>query len=191
MIYNNGRHPSHSAAAVAGCDLEVWSLVLSPVLSPVPHVVVCVELATRAAAGDDASRLDASLEKPSIPRSGLRLSHARLSRSFASVPHGGTLVDRMVKDSAEQEALVAGADISIEVTERQSCDVEMLVNGGLSPLEGFMTEDVYSHCVDNMRLPGSNVRGGAPACLLPACPADADGGFASIQSAVQQSTLQL
>ena len=56
------------------------------------------------------------------------------------------------------DAVLSSVDRKMEITERQSCDVEMLVNGGYSPLEGFMTEGVYSHVVENMRLPESNVR---------------------------------
>ena len=75
----------------------------------------------------------------------------------SSVPHGGKLIDRMVPD-AERQALLDSVDATLEITERQSCDVEMIVNGAYSPLEGFMAEGVYSHVVENMRLPESNVR---------------------------------
>lgn len=41
----------------------------------------------------------------------------------------------------------------LEIDERGACDLELLVNGGFSPLRGFMTEKEYTSVVDNMRLP--------------------------------------
>ena len=35
---------------------------------------------------------------------------------------------------------------------RQSCDLELLLNGGFSPLKGFMTKNDYENCLKNMRL---------------------------------------
>eukprot|EP00736_Rhodelphis_marinus_P004318 Rmarinus@m.3628 len=88
-----------------------------------------------------------------------------MSRTFASrsIPHGGRLVENFVTDPAERKELVAKCEgRSIEINERQSCDVELLSNGGFSPLDGFMNEDVYNNVVEKMRLPESELLFGLP-----------------------------
>ena len=40
----------------------------------------------------------------------------------------------------------------IVLTERQLCDLELLLNGGFSPLEGFNNEKDYKSIVSNLRL---------------------------------------
>jgi len=40
----------------------------------------------------------------------------------------------------------------VVLNERQVCDLELLVNGGFDPLQGFMAEHDYVSCVENMRL---------------------------------------
>lgn len=52
------------------------------------------------------------------------------------------------------------------LSERQLCDVELLVNGAFSPLEGFMNKEVYDSVLDRMRLPERSVqRPLYPSCL--------------------------
>lgn len=75
------------------------------------------------------------------------------------VPHGGTLVDLMVTTDAEKEKAIASATVELQATERQLCDVELLMNGGFSPLTGFMDEATYNHVVENMELPDGTVFG--------------------------------
>jgi len=83
--------------------------------------------------------------------------------SFSSAPpHGGELKNLMVDDAEERSRIVGGASTKVELNDRQSCDVELLINGGFSPLDGPMNEDVYNHVVDNMRLPESNLLFGLP-----------------------------
>lgn len=41
----------------------------------------------------------------------------------------------------------------IILSDRELCDLELLLNGGFSPLTGFMTEDEYNGVVENMHLP--------------------------------------
>lgn len=81
------------------------------------------------------------------------------------VPHGGHLVNLMVKDAKKRQELIASATHKQECTERNACDVELLSVGAFSPLTGFMNEDVYNHVVDNMRLPGSNLLFGLPVVM--------------------------
>jgi sulfate adenylyltransferase len=65
-------------------------------------------------------------------------------------PHGGTLVDLMV--AADQRQSVAGAvDRVVACSDRNACDVELLVVGGFSPLRGFMHQEDYEAVVANYR----------------------------------------
>jgi len=41
---------------------------------------------------------------------------------------------------------------SWQLTDRQICDLELLLNGGFSPLPGFMNKDDYESVLNNMRL---------------------------------------
>jgi sulfate adenylyltransferase len=75
------------------------------------------------------------------------------------VPHGGVLVDLMCQSDEEKEAAVAKATVEIQATPRQLCDVELIMNGGFSPLTGFMDEETYKSVVENMELPDGTVFG--------------------------------
>ena len=69
-------------------------------------------------------------------------------------PHGGTLVDRYLgesaADAARDEALELG---SWDLTPRQLCDLELLLNGAFSPLTGFLDRAAYERVLADMRLP--------------------------------------
>jgi len=73
-------------------------------------------------------------------------------------PHGGTLINTFAAE-ADVEALVAGVDKTIELTDRQSCDTELICNGAFSPLTGFMGEEEYKGVVEDMRLPSGTIMG--------------------------------
>jgi len=77
----------------------------------------------------------------------------------AGAPHGGALVDLIVKDAQQASALVSSASKTIELNERQACDVFCLVNGAFSPLTGFMDETAYNAVVESMRLPEKQLFG--------------------------------
>ena len=68
-------------------------------------------------------------------------------------PHGGVLKENIVTDEAEKKALAESCDVTLQLTDRQLCDVELLANGGFSPLSGFMTEEEYKSVVSDMKLP--------------------------------------
>ncbi len=55
-------------------------------------------------------------------------------------------------DSAEKLKLEAAELPSWDLTARQVCDLELLMNGGFNPLKGFMSEADYNGVVENMRL---------------------------------------
>ncbi|MBT8165195.1 MAG: bifunctional sulfate adenylyltransferase/adenylylsulfate kinase [Acidimicrobiia bacterium] len=68
-------------------------------------------------------------------------------------PHGGTLVDLIV--SAERAAELAAPGRGIpewSLTPRQLNDIELILNGGFSPLTGFMTSADYESVKSDMRL---------------------------------------
>ncbi|ABD56257.1 bifunctional sulfate adenylyltransferase/adenylylsulfate kinase [Jannaschia sp. CCS1] len=55
-------------------------------------------------------------------------------------------------DSAQKLKVEAGELPSWDLTARQVCDLELLMNGGFNPLKGFMGEDDYNSVVENMRM---------------------------------------
>jgi sulfate adenylyltransferase len=65
-------------------------------------------------------------------------------------PHGGSLVNLAVT-AAERESLLAGVSRRIECSDRNACDVELLVVGGFSPLRGFMHQQDYEAVVAGHR----------------------------------------
>ena len=57
---------------------------------------------------------------------------------MANPPHGGVLKDLVARDAPRRHRLEAEAQklSAVVLTERQLCDLELLMNGGFSPLEG-------------------------------------------------------
>lgn len=54
-------------------------------------------------------------------------------------PHGSTLVDLMASDERADEIRAQSRDWpSLDLGPRQLCDLELLLNGGYSPLQGYM-----------------------------------------------------
>lgn len=68
-------------------------------------------------------------------------------------PHGGELIDLIVGTDRGDELRAASRDWpSWDLTERQLCDLELLLNGSFSPLRGFLSRDDYETVCSGMRL---------------------------------------
>jgi len=68
-------------------------------------------------------------------------------------PHGGKLNDRMVSAKEAMELKIKAKDyLSWDLSDRQQCDVELILNGGFSPLGGFLGQQDYDSVVSNLRL---------------------------------------
>ena len=70
-------------------------------------------------------------------------------------PHGGILQDLIARDAQIKNQLLeeaAKAKITWDLTARQICDLELIQNGGFSPLSGFLNQKDYESVVHNSRL---------------------------------------
>ena len=73
-------------------------------------------------------------------------------------PHGGELVNLLAAPQRAVEITKESRDWpSWDLTPRQLCDVELLLNGGFSPLRGFMTREDYESACHQMRLKNGTV----------------------------------
>lgn len=69
-------------------------------------------------------------------------------------PYGNELVNLIVgAERARHLNEFARTLPSHTLSHRQICDLELLLNGGFSPLRGFMTRKVYESVLEKMRLP--------------------------------------
>ena len=68
--------------------------------------------------------------------------------------HGGDSLSELVADDERQEELKAESRDwpSWDLTARQLCDLELLMNGGFSPLRGFLRKSEYDSVCADMRL---------------------------------------
>ena len=68
-------------------------------------------------------------------------------------PHGGTLVDRVLRGVLREGALERAADLKkISLSPTSVSDLELLAVGAFSPLTGFMNRADYESVVQDMRL---------------------------------------
>jgi len=68
-------------------------------------------------------------------------------------PHGGKLKENLLPTHEAQALRIKARSYpSWDLTERQLCDIELIVNGGFSPLEGFMRRADYDAVLTDMRL---------------------------------------
>lgn len=93
---------------------------------------------------------------PIMPASTRASSFGSFTRSntakYVNTPHGGVLVNTLLKTDAEKNEVIRSADFELELDERQLCDVELLMQGGFSPLTGFMEEAEYKSVVNDLKL---------------------------------------
>ena len=66
-------------------------------------------------------------------------------------PYGGELKNLIIKDKNLKNDLISKATHEFECSERNACDVELLMVGAFSPLEGFMDENNYNSVIKNNR----------------------------------------
>jgi sulfate adenylyltransferase len=73
-------------------------------------------------------------------------------------PHGGVLVDLFISEDRKTELREASRDWpSWDLTPRQLCDLELLLNGGFSPLTGFLGRSDFDSVCGSMRLAGGRL----------------------------------
>lgn len=73
-------------------------------------------------------------------------------------PYGGSLIDLMAgPEEARELASYADSLPAVRLTERATCDLELLACGAFSPLGGFMGKDDYASVLETMRLSDGRV----------------------------------
>ncbi|WP_266168187.1 bifunctional sulfate adenylyltransferase/adenylylsulfate kinase [Dyella subtropica] len=88
-----------------------------------------------------------------MSQSALAPIHQALDDELLIPPHGGTLKE-LYLSPAEAEVLKqhSASLLALDLNTRQLCDLELLLNGAFSPLEGFLTERDYQGVVEELRL---------------------------------------
>ena len=66
-------------------------------------------------------------------------------------PYGGELKQLILKDKNQKKDLLSEIDFEHECSERNACDVELIMIGAFSPLEGFMNEEDYKSVIKDHR----------------------------------------
>jgi sulfate adenylyltransferase len=75
------------------------------------------------------------------------------SGSHLIAPHGGELVNLVAEPERIRELKAHSCEWpSWDLTGRQVCDLELLMSGGFSPLNGFVNQGDYERVCHNMRL---------------------------------------
>jgi len=78
--------------------------------------------------------------------------------SHSIEPHGGSLIDLVAREDRAAELKERSRNWpSWDLTPRQVCDLELLMNGGFSPLRGFLGQQDYESVCGNLRLADGTV----------------------------------
>ena len=90
---------------------------------------------------------------------------------MANKPHGGVLQDLLARDALRHGQLAAEAEKlpAIVLSERQLCDLELILSGGFSPLEGLSVPIVPSSSTPGGCLHRLHPQQGQSCCLPNAC----------------------
>lgn len=76
-----------------------------------------------------------------------------MSESHLIEPHGGKLMDLFVGADRVEGLKAEAVELpSWDLTDRQLCDLELMLTGGFSPLDGFLRKADYEGVVEKMRL---------------------------------------
>ena len=81
---------------------------------------------------------------------------------MANPPHGGILKDLLARDAPRRSELIAEAKTlpALILDDRQLCDLELIMSGGFSPLEGSLSFFIRASCSR------SGASWGPAACLI-------------------------
>ncbi len=78
-----------------------------------------------------------------------------MNQSYSDIirPHGGTLVDRVLRGEMREAVGERAQQMPrVQLDSMGLSDLELIATGALSPLTGFMNRADYERCVDEMRL---------------------------------------
>lgn len=76
-----------------------------------------------------------------------------MKKDHLILPHGGILIDLFVNEEQGNNLKnESTAWKSWDLTPRQICDLELILTGAMSPLQGFMTRKDYTPVLEQMRL---------------------------------------
>ena len=77
-----------------------------------------------------------------------------MARNWEAIaPHGGTLVDRVIRGVLKEAALERAATLrAVRLNPMAVCDLELIATGAFSPLTGFMGRADYEDVLEEMRL---------------------------------------
>jgi len=91
--------------------------------------------------------------RPALDSTGLPKANENIVQNHLNLPYGGELVNLVATPERASELHVKSRDWpSWELTDRQLCNLELLLNGGFSPLRGFMSRANYEGTCSTMRL---------------------------------------
>ena len=79
--------------------------------------------------------------------------HNRVCHMSIAAPNTTPIPELYVSSESAAKLKLQAADLpSWDLSHRQLCDLELLMNGGFNPLKGFLTQNDYDSVVEGMRL---------------------------------------